>query len=234
MRVFVTTCDKYLWCLKPFAYLFNVYWSSLQPVVVAGFAEPKFQLPDNFQFHQVNKTNYPAERWSDQVREFLDKFDDCHFVWMLEDFFLRRTVNHQAVESLHEFMHMNDNILRIDLTNDRLFSHDPRYMPDAARWGNLNIIRSEIDWPYHISLQAAIWDRRKLLEILPLGISPWQFELGGADILRAATRPEYQVLGTRQWPVEYTQALKIGVNNIKTEDIPQEQEDFMRVENMIP
>ena len=36
LRVFVTTSDRYLWALRPFAHLFNRYWSELQPVVVSA------------------------------------------------------------------------------------------------------------------------------------------------------------------------------------------------------
>jgi len=47
-KLLVTTCDKAEWAMRPFAYLFNTYWSSQQEVDILYEHVPKFQLPKNF------------------------------------------------------------------------------------------------------------------------------------------------------------------------------------------
>jgi hypothetical protein len=207
MRVFVTTNDRHLWILQAFAHLFNRYWSSLQPVVVAGYSRPDFELPPNFEFHQIAPENYPVERWSDGVIEFLRSVDDDLFVWMLEDMLLTRTVDVRAVATLAEYMSFHREIIRIDLTTDRLYAFaSPGQRPDYEYYGSLDLVWSEPHSPYHLSLQAGIWRREYLLHYMVPGETPWELEMAGTE--RLSSTPEMVVLGTRQFPVRYSLALK--------------------------
>lgn len=222
MRVFVTTCDKYNWMLRPFSYLFNIYWSEIQEVVIGGYNKPDFDLPPNFTFHSIDTDSYPADRWSDGVTKFLLAMPDSHFVWMLEDMWLTRTVDHAVVTSLGDYARQDPSILRIDLSNDRLHSHDPRYIPDYDKFGRTNLIKSEVDWPYHMSLQAGIWERGKLLKILQPGWSAQECELKGSGVLYQ--HPDWKVLGTRQWPVQYTLTTRDGKQeNLVLDGLPRDK-----------
>jgi len=206
-RVFVTTNDRHQWILPAFAHLFNRYWSSLQPVVVGGYKRPDFDLPDNFAFHQIASENYPVERWSDGVMEFLRSVDDELFVWMLEDMLLTRTVDVATVSSLADYMMQHREVIRIDLTTDRLYAGaSPGQRPDYEYWGHLDLVWSEPSSPYHLSLQAAIWRREYLLHYMVEGETPWQLEMEGTA--RLSSTPEMVVLGTRQYPCRYSLALK--------------------------
>jgi hypothetical protein len=206
-RVFVTTNDRHLWILQAFAHLFNRYWSSQQPVVVAGYSQPGFELPGNFSFHQIAPENYPVEKWSDGVMEFLGSVEDELFVWMLEDMLLLRTVDVEGVHSLAEYMQQHPEVIRIDLTTDRLYAGaSPGQRPDYEYWGHRDLVWSEPTSPYHLSLQAAIWRREYLLHYMVKGETPWELEMEGTS--RLSSTPEMVVLGTRQFPVRYTLALK--------------------------
>ena len=50
MTIYISTSDKYVFLLKPFAYLFNKFWSKDQKVVILGYTKPDFKLPKNFEF----------------------------------------------------------------------------------------------------------------------------------------------------------------------------------------
>lgn len=209
LRVFVITCDKYLWGLKGFIYQFQKYWSSLQPVVIAGYSKPEFGLPDNFTFHSINATEYPKERWSTGLIEFLQSVDDEHFVLLLEDYWLCRGVNHQAVNTLHELCKLQPKILRMDLTDDRQYSGDMRDFDHMPYYGYNDIVWTPPESPYQMSLQAAIWNRRLMLEVLKAEESAWQVEIAGtATNLRG--REDLWVLGTRQRPVRYANVFRGG------------------------
>ena len=232
MRVFVTVSDKTLWALRPFSYLFNCYWSSLQPVVVAGYTAPSFDLPPNFTFYSIDTPCYPAEKWSDGIIKFLNDMPDEHFVWFYEDFWLRRTVNHAAVSSLYEYCQSHPNVFRLDLTNDRLFTHDPRYIPDYEKYGCIALIQSQSDWPYHHSSQCGIFRRDMFLNILRPGWTPWEFELKGAEIL--TNHPDWSVLGTRILPVDYAHVIVSGSNQLQLNGIPQHHIDYMIEQGWLP
>lgn len=225
MRVIVPTCDSYAWCLKPFAYLFCTYWSELQPVLVAGNEEPE-DLPDNFEFLHIG--DYPAERWSDGIIKLLRSIDDDLIIWMLEDYWLRRGVNHQAVETLGEYARIHPNILRIDLTSDRLYAGG---MYDVDTWGYLDILETPPSTPYQWSTQACIVNRKHFLSCLQPGIAPWDFELRGNELIPDGLR----VLGTRQWPVRYVNGVGMGCKlKYNPVGIPPDHLDYMVKNGILP
>lgn len=232
IRVVVSTSDKYLWCLKPFSYLFNTYWSSLQPVVIAGYTKPDFDLPPNFEFHSIDDHNYPAAEWTNGLTKFFNWFTDDHFVWFLEDFWLRRTVNHSAIGILHDYARAHSEVYRIDLGTDRLFTHDNRYVPEYERYGNLNLIKSNPDWGYHHSTQCGLFRRDKFIKLLQPNWTPWQFELAGGALL--AEHPDWLVLGTRQIPVDYVHAMVSGASHPDLNGIDHTHIQYMTEQGWLP
>jgi hypothetical protein len=201
LRVFVEVSDKYLWTLQPFSYLFNLYWSELQPVIVAGYSRPDFKLPKNFTYHSIDKVNYPAEKWTDGMIKFLRSYDDEHFVFLLCDYWLCRTVDLRGVQACYQYVKDRPNVLRIDLTDDRQYAGG---MFDVEAWGNYDIIETPHGTPYQMSTQAGIWNRRLLLSLLRPNVSPWNTEM------YTSPPPDMRVLGTRQRPVRYANALLKG------------------------
>lgn len=216
IRVFVYTSDPYLWILKPFCYLFNLYWSELQEVVVGGFTPPQFTLPPNFFFHRIDKKSYPKEKWSDGLIRLLNDYQDDIFVLLLEDYLLRRTVDHNGVATLAQYMRLqqNSDVVRFDLTADRLYG---KGMRDVDNWGHYDIIACDKDAMYEMSLQAAIWNKKNLLALLRPGMTPWEVETQ-TDM----TQQPYRVLATRQWPVRYANLMLKGeVVNAELDLIPE-------------
>jgi hypothetical protein len=202
IRVFVLTCNKYLWALRPFSYLFNQYWSSLQPVVVGCFAPPSFPLPDNFTIYQIDKQDYPANKWSNGLIKMLKAVNDEFVVLLLEDYWLCRGVDHSGILTLRDYMIGHGNVVRFDLTADRLYGH---MMRDVDYWGHYDIIECAEDAPYQMSLQAAIWRRELLLWLLQPDKSAWEVELHTNMVGR-----DVRVLGSRQYPIRYSNAVYQG------------------------
>lgn len=209
LRVFVITCDKYSWALQGFIHQFQKYWSELQPVVIAGYTPPDLDLPDNFTFHSIAPEEYPKDRWSTGLIEFLNAVNDDHFVLLLEDYWLCRGVNHQAIGTLHELCQMHTTVLRMDLTDDRQYNGEVREFNRMPYYGCQDIVQTLADSPYQMSLQAGIWNRRLMLEVLKMDESAWEVELAGsATNLRK--RDDMLVLGTRQRPVRYANVFRGG------------------------
>lgn len=202
MKVIVLTSDKYLWSLRPFAYLFNVYWSAMQDVIIVGYEVPKFYLPANFTFYSAGKDE-GAEKWTNGIIKFLRQFDEDHFVLLLDDYWLCRGVNHQVVSSMGDYIRDKPDVLRIDLTADRAFNG---HSIDVDWYGSTDIIETDKEAPYQWSTQAALINRRHMLACLKPDMSPWDFELRGNELIPDGLR----VLGTRQYPVRYVNAIGMG------------------------
>ncbi len=218
-RVFVLTSDKYMWAIKPFAYLFNVYWSTMQPVLLAGFSEPTFPLPDNFTFMKIADENYPADKWSNGLIHLLNNVDDSHFVFLLEDYWLCKTVDVRGVNACYEYI-KDRNVLRIDLTDDRQYAGGVQNL-DA--WGSYDIVETPNGTPYQMSTQAGIWNRKLMLEVLRPDKSAWEIEV------HTSPPPSMRVLGTRQCPVRYANGILKGDVDMNSIDrIPQPHRDIVK------
>lgn len=220
LRVFVITCDKYSFALKGFVMQFQKYWSELQEVVVCGYTP--VDLPPNFSFLQIAATEYPSNQWTTGLAQVLRRIDDSHLIILLEDYWLCRGVNHQAVNTLYELCQLHPQILRMDLTDDRQYNGHAQDFEYVSYYGYNDIVWTPPDSPYQSSLQAGIWNRRLLLEVLHEGESAWQFEIGktGENI---RNRSDLWVLGTRQRPVRYANVFKGGdVSKMNLEGLTKE------------
>lgn len=207
MRVVVLVSDKYLNALRPFAYLFNKYWGDDQRVLVAGFTPPAFDLPANFTFHSIGAfSDYPIFRWSDALIKLMHDIPDEVFTLMLEDYWLTRPVYRQAVTMLADYMYQFQYVARLDLTGDRKHSGQASLY---GMCGHLQLVHSNPDSQYHMSMMTGIWRKSHLLSVLIPGESPWDVELCGTPRL-AAMRHEKIVLGTEEWPVKHTLAFRGG------------------------
>lgn len=220
IRVIVTTCDRYLKYVQPFAYLFNLFWSSLQPVDILGYKAPDFPLPPNFTFYSAGEDG-GQDHWTDGIIKFLGSTDDELLVLLLDDYWLCRKADNSGVATLADYMYGRQNVLRLDLTADRLYAGNMR---DVESYGHYDIVETPHGTPYQMSLQAGIWRRNLLLDLLKPDMSPWAVEL--------QTQPpeSMRVLGTRQSPLRYANVFKGGDpgNLLNLSQIPGEHVEYMK------
>lgn len=211
--IIVMTSDKYLYALKPFAHLFMKYWAYWQEVTVLCFAKPDFELPANFNVVSMGRQdNYPVDKWSNAILEYLTVHNEIdRFVLMLEDYWLTRKVDSEAVSLLFDYSRANPNVIKVDLCGDRLYAAG---MTSYGAHDRLDLIKSDYTSQYHMSLMAGIWNRELFLKYVYRDQSPWDVELFGTTVL-AEAKDDVLVIGTRQWPVRYILALRNGnANNL--------------------
>ena len=204
--IMVLTSDKHMHALRGFSYLFNKYWGDDQGVDVFGFSEPDFGLPRNFVFRSIGDfADYPLEKWSDACLKAVDMMPD-HFILFLEDYWLMRPVDKVMIDLLLQFAASNalPRLLKVDLCADRLYAKD---MQDFGNVGWIDLVISHKDSPYHMSLMNGIWSKNLFKQVVIPGENPWEVELNGTPRAREL---QMNVIGTRQWPVRHTLALRSG------------------------
>lgn len=201
MRFVLMAHDKYYWLLRGFQHQWRKHGEYL-PVTIAGFSEPDIDLLPGFDFISLGKAkDYPAERWSDACLKMLDMIGDNQIIIVLEDYWLTRPINLDALNVGKYFMQDHPEALRFDLTTDRLYSQS---FQDIGSIGPVDIIKAN-DPNYCLSLQASLWNVNVLRKILIPGETPWEVELQGSG--RAA---DLEVYGTRQWPIRYQIMVRSG------------------------
>lgn len=206
MRALVFTSDKTQWALPAFAHQWNHYMGEGWAALVCGFTRPNFSLPPNFKFHSIGMfEDYPAERWSDAVIRTLSAIDDEIILFTLDDFWLARYADAEAIEVLAQYMRRdNPQVARMDLTTDRLYAGN---LQDVQALGRLDLITNTYPVAYALSFQNALWRRTELLKYLRPNESPWESELNGTRRMEEAGAI---VMGTRQAPMRYLIAVQQG------------------------
>ena len=227
MRLHVLTSDKYVYAIRPFAWMLKKYWPDHPEVVVGGYSIPPFQMPPRFVFHSIGRMeDYPVEKWSDGVMKFLAEIDDEVICLFLEDMWIIEPVKTQVVKMAYDYMHQFKYVARLDLTGDRLHADGAEEYGDM---GNVKLIWSDPKSQYHLSMMPAFWRKNHLLRVLRYNETPWQVEINGTPRL-AKLQHEMIVLGTDAWPVRNTLAFRGGdtnkllLNEIKEEDVREMRE----------
>lgn len=233
MRIFIYSSDKTSWALRPFAWLFNTYWSSSTPVSVFGNTQPSFKLPSNFVFTSVGPFQ-PVDEWTTDLIAALNHIREDVFCLMMDDYWINRQVDAHAIRWCYQYMIAHPEVARFDLCTDRLYSPG---ITDYTKIGYLDVIKGDPLAPYQFSYQASLWRRTTLLYCLVPHESPWNSEIWGDTRLRDLGA---LVLGTRQGPLRYTIAIQKGKfmpdggyqtssNAMQAEDI-----EYIKAQNWIP
>jgi hypothetical protein len=202
MKTVILTSDKHNWLLRGFFHQWQKYAEGYGSVEVAGFTHPG-NLPEGAEFHSIGQfEDYPVEKWSDAVIKYLHTLKDDLVLIMLEDYWLMRPINQEAIKAAETFMLDNPQVMRFDLSSDRMFSRDVQYCepygPFDLCWGK---------GAYSLSFQAGMFRRELLLEMMRPDETPWQAELNGSDRLN---HTPYWVMGLMQWPINYFIAMNKG------------------------
>lgn len=197
MKTAIFTSDKNNWLLKGFFHQWGKYCPDPKyfDIEVVGFEKPE-GLPSSVKFVSLgDMRDYPVKKWSNGVIKYLRQLQDDLVTIFLEDYWLIRNMHVNSIKEAEELMMKYPDIIRFDLTTDRVFNKDSKF---CGHYKGLDICRAKSD--YAISFQASIYRRSLLLEILRLDETPWESEINGTGRVQQTT---YDVLGSYQWPVNY-------------------------------
>lgn len=209
MEVVCFTSDKGNWLLPGFCNQWAKYGDGI-PVKIAGFTPPDMDLPDGFEFISIgNFEDYPANRWTNAVRLFLQNHVKGNFLLMLEDYWLTRPINTRLLRMAEKLMGTMP-IARFDVTTDVMYHEGHFEIGSVGCYDlvELNLLDSE----YTFSLQAGIFNREVFLNCIPDDLSPWDVELTYNEAVRKyLIKRGLKVYGFRQWPVRYQIMVRAGM-----------------------
>jgi hypothetical protein len=193
LPVYIWTSNQLMCCLPAWAYLFNKFWPKKTNVKVLGYNQPTFKLPDNFEYISLGEQRGP-KYWSTDMINYFSKCTDEYFYLTTEDGFIVKPVNERILDYLSEIMvnNLDSNLLRICLTKD--ITHRPHNILEDL--GDFQLISAGDNTKYRNSVHHSIWNRRNLLKELPIGITPWEFELNTGkhnNMLILATKSTYSL-----------------------------------------
>lgn len=222
--VLVLSCDKYSDIWPPFFNFFDRYWPNCPYPVYLGTNNTPFQHPKVKTIFSHRNTT-----WSDELEVILHQITEKYIIIILEDYFISKAVNNNEINELI-FAMKETNAAYIKLAAfpkkyDNLWPHTK-----LEKFPNLASIHKGSK--YRVCLQAALWDKYLLQELLNTSENPWQFEIEASkrsntlsnDFLCVIANPvENKVHGPITY---YCTALSAGkwmqgaINLCKKENIP--------------
>lgn len=201
MQALIVASEKMYKCLNPFMWLWFKY-CGLENVTICCFSPPEIKAALKVDYYSLGKqSDWPASRWSEKMVRILDEVAEEQFILMLEDYWLVRPVDVKAIRMLFDYAKQFQNVLKIDLTHDRLYINGgANFLYGANTYDNcgyLDLIKSPPGTPYQMSLWAGIWNREQMRKVLIPGETAQDIEINGT---RRVTDDQL-VLGTRQAPM---------------------------------
>lgn len=211
MQLIIMTSDTQYHCLNPYLYLWNKYFEADIKIVICGFSTTdliaQIVAEWGIQFFSIGRfEDYPTRRWSNAFIKVLNEVADETFIFMLEDYWLTRPVDTQAVQMLYNYANDRDYILKIDTAFDRLYmnggSNFYQGQADFDNVGHIDILHSPVGSQYQMSLWGGIFNREALKTIVVPGETAQQLELNGTRRVNDLGS-DIAVYGTRQAPIRH-------------------------------
>lgn len=157
--VLILSCDSYSDCWSPFFQLKDKYWKDC-PYETYVATETK-----DCKYAKALKHNYPIDQWTTRIREALKEIKTKYVLLMVDDFFIRDYVDQKRID--YVLKHFDD--------NTAFFNFEQEYDNNNVECG-LDGFKKRINGICKISCQAGIWNREKLIKLLNISCSPWEWE----------------------------------------------------------
>lgn len=165
------SCDKYADIWQPFFDFLFRFWNDCPYTIYLGSNEQRFDHP-----RVQTICSGPARDWSNDTIAILKQIPERNVIILLEDYFVYAHPDQQLLDASVELLeNKNATFLRLAcFPSDHFEDYAYDVMQDHPEFV---VTRKEAR--YRVNLQAGIWDREKLTQLIVPGESPWAFETAG-------------------------------------------------------
>lgn len=175
LTIIIPSVDTYSELWPVFFNAFFKFWPSVDTtnsiVLISnykGYSDPRI--------HNVMVGQ--DKSWSDSLITALQEVNTQYVLILLEDYILTKEVNVQRLNDVINYMSNSNAAYAEVVVDDGLFKYGYEKNKNLASGIDGVIIRS-IDGEYRNSLQACVWNKEDLMQVLEEGWSAWDFEIKG-------------------------------------------------------
>jgi glycosyltransferase involved in cell wall biosynthesis len=155
--VIIMSCDKNKDIIQPFLKLYKKYWKhNYNTYIVTETANIPF-----------NKTIKTQGSWTSRVRQALEHMEDEHIIFLLDDFFIRKEVDNDKIQSIINSFDDNTAVFNLEQC------YDDNDMPTDI----FGFKKRQNKSNYMCSCQPSIWNRQILIKYLQKDMTPHEWEL---------------------------------------------------------
>ncbi|MCA9008809.1 MAG: hypothetical protein KDB01_03635 [Planctomycetaceae bacterium] len=175
----ISSCDAYSDAWAPFFTLLNRYWPDcpFQTYLISN------KQTVNVKGVHCIPTGQDA-KWASNMLQALDVLPHAQILYFQEDYFLQKPVNNATIFRMLQFAHDSGaGYIRLTGAPD----------PDVPHDNPLGLGLLSPDLKFRVSLQASLWQRQTLLDLLVPGESGWDMEIAGTVRARQFKAPFFGV-----------------------------------------
>lgn len=198
MKILVSSCDHYADLWPAFFYLLFKYWPDC-PLPVYLSANCKA-----YQDSRVVTLSSPKDKgWAGNLRDSLSQIEVDHIVYLQEDYLFHAPVHSEEIAELCNLLGRKRGAM-LQLKPRAQGSHDEQ--ADSP----LEVAHFAKSCEWMATLQAALWNRNRLHDILDAEWNPWQAESGINLHAKQVGSGFYGLRKGQEGVFPYTEAVKGG------------------------
>ena len=186
MKVVILTCDNYDWIVPIFLHFYKKYWPE-KPYETEIITESNHL--DGYVFYTKGVS------WSSGILNYLEQSSDNKFLLLMEDYIIKGPVNTGRVQLAERLCEGNVGCVRLN-------APDKYYSRHTIESGTKFYKEYPLDKPYSMSMQAAIWQKQYLIELLRHKEDAWQAELAGSKRI-ASMKGRWRILWAKSAIIDY-------------------------------
>jgi len=180
LTILVNSTDGYADCWEPFMTLLAAYWPECPYRIVINTERRTFEFPG---LRVSTSRTWPDEStprptWSESIGRCLDGIGSPVVLYLQEDYFINGPVD---VATIERFVRIMIDEARPHIRIRELAGARYEPLPEHPELWIIPPRRS-----YLVSLQAGLWSRTALRDLLHASEDPWQFERHGTLRARRA------------------------------------------------
>lgn len=173
LTILVNSTEKYADCWEPFFTLLEAYWPDCPYEIVlntetSAYSRPGLRVRSSQTWPDPSA---PRPTWGECMQRCLDGITSPVVLYVQEDYFFNAPVLAAEIERFTRIM-IDEGRPHIRLRE--LGGHRYEPLPEHPE-----LWRIPLRSPYLVSLQAGLWLRQSLLDLLRPAEDPWQFERRG-------------------------------------------------------
>ncbi len=198
MKILVSSCDDYADLWPAFFYLLFKYWPDC-PLPVYLSANCK-----TYHDSRVVTLSSPVDKgWAGNLRDSLSQIEVDHIVYLQDDYLFRAPVHNEAIAELCNLLGRK---------RGAMLQLKPRAQgsDDEQTDSPVEVAHFAQSCEWMTTLQAALWNRRYLHDIINPQWNPWQAESGVNRHAKQVGSGFYGLRKGQEGVFPYTEAVKGG------------------------
>lgn len=160
MIIAVLSCNKNTELFYPFHLLMEKHWKNHPEVIY--FCDGA----ENPYYKTINVEIEDLDHWTTGFREFLNQIDDEQILLMIDDCFIRRSVDLERIEYASKMLCGNIACMNFEKSWDENDEETSLEGWKKRKHGS----------SFEVSLLCGLWQKEKLLKVVERDCSPWEIE----------------------------------------------------------